>query len=186
MINQNDKYIDGSEYQNLNNMSTENLHGENAVQKLRKMVDKIDIGMLCSNAAEEALHAIPMSRQEVDENGAIYFLFSSESDTYQNVQKNKNVSLLYSDTKNYNFLSINGTAEISSDRARIDRYWNKMMEAWFEKGKDDPTIRILKVTPLAAHYWDNKTNKLVTFFKVAANALTDSQSDIGRHGNLDL
>lgn len=34
--------------------------------------------------------------------------------------------------------------------------------------------------------WDNEPNQLVTFFKVAANALTDSQSDIGRHGNLDL
>ena len=37
-----------------------------------------------------------------------------------------------------------------------------------------------------AHYWDNKSNKLVTFFKVATNAITGSNLDIGREGNLDL
>lgn len=168
------------------NMSTENLHSEEAIDKLKKLVDKIDIGMLCSNIDNGRLHAVPMSRQEVDEEGNIWFLFSSESDTHQHVQHDNKVSLLYSDIKDYNFLSINGTAEISKDQARIDKYWNKMIEAWFEKGKEDPRIRVLKVTPAEAHYWDNKTNKLVTFFKVALSAVSDQQLDIGRKGDLSF
>ncbi len=168
-------------------MSTENLHNSEAIEKLREMVDKIDIGMMCSFAPDcDYPHAVPMSRQEVDEAGNIWFLFSSESETYRNLQKNNKASLLYSHVGDYNFLSINGTTEISRDKERIDKYWNKMVEAWFEKGKEDPRIRVLKVTPHDAHYWDNKSNKLVTFMKIVTSAVSGQQLDIGREGNLNL
>jgi len=168
-------------------MSTENLHRQEAADKLKEMVDKIDIGMMCTFPKDSDYpHAVPMSRQEADEEGNIWFLFSSESETHRNLSTNNKVSLLYAHTGDYNFLSINGTAEISRDPARVDKYWNKMIEAWFEKGKEDPRIRILKVTPDEAHYWDNKSNKLVTLLKVAASAISGQQLDIGREGRLNL
>lgn len=168
-------------------MSTENLKNKEAIEKLRALVDGIDIGMLGTYSPNSKfIHAIPMSRQEIDEEGNIWFLFSSASETYQNLQTNHYVSILYSDIKAYNFLSVNGIATISEDRNRINKYWNKFVEAWFEKGKEDPTIRILKVSPIEAHYWDNKSNKLVSFLKVAASALTGTKLDIGREGDLNL
>jgi len=168
-------------------MSTENLHNQKAIAKLKEMVDKIDVGMLCTYIKGiDYAHSVPMSRQEVDEEGNIWFLFSAESETYQNLQQNKKVSLLYADVSNYNFMSINGSAEISENKDRIEKYWNKFVEAWFEKGKEDPSIRILKVIPSEAHYWDNKSNKLVTFLKVTASAVSGQKMDIGREGELNL
>lgn len=168
-------------------MSTENLNNTEAIEKLKKMIDSIDIGMLSTfTKGTNYPHSIPMSRQEVDDQGNIWFLFSAESDTYQHLQQNKEVSLTFADVKSYEFLSINGTGEVSRDAARIDKYWNDMIAAWFEKGKEDPNIRILKITPAEAHYWDNKTNKLITFFKVAASAVTGSKMDIGREGDLNI
>ena len=168
-------------------MSTENLSSREAIDKLKTLVEKIDIGMMCTNTAEIAnLHAVPMSRQEVDDDGNLWFLFSSQSETYENLQKNNHISVLYSDISNYSFLSLNGIAEISTDQNRIEKYWNKMVEGWFEKGKEDPTIRVLKVIPSEAHYWDNKSNKLVTFFKVAVQVVSGSKLDIGREGDLKI
>lgn len=168
-------------------MSTENLDRAEAIDKLKTLVDKIDIGMMCTNTSDVAnLHAVPMSRQEVDEEGNLWFLFSSESETYKNLQESNQISVLYSDISNYNFLSINGIAAVSQDKARIDKYWNKMIEGWFEKGKEDPRIRILKVSPSEGHYWDNKSNKLVTFLKVAASAVSGQKLDIGREGDLNI
>ncbi|MGC4129015.1 MAG: pyridoxamine 5'-phosphate oxidase family protein [Bergeyella sp.] len=168
-------------------MSTENLNNQEAIEKIKEMVDKIDISMMCSfTSGSDYPHAVPMSRQEVDEEGNIWFLFSSESETHQNLQKNNKVSLQYAHVGDYNFLSIDGTAEISQDQERIDKYWNKMIEAWFEKGKEDPRIRVLKVTPVDAHYWDNKSNKFVTLMKIVASAVSGQQMDIGREGELNL
>lgn len=168
-------------------MSTENLNNREAIDKLKTMVEKIDIGMMCTNTAEVAnLHAVPMSRQEVDDSGNLWFLFSSKSETYENLQKNNHISVLYSDVSNYNFLSLNGVAEVSTDKSRIEKYWNKMVEGWFQKGKEDPTIRVLKVIPSEAHYWDNKSNKLITFFKVAVQEVSGEKLDIGREGDLNI
>ncbi|MFT3703873.1 MAG: pyridoxamine 5'-phosphate oxidase family protein [Agriterribacter sp.] len=168
-------------------MSTENLYSTEAIDKLKSLAKKTDIGMLCTHfTVNEYVHAVPMSTQEVDDAGDIWFLFSSDSETYKHLLLDNAVSLLYSDVRDYNFLSINGTAVISDDKSRIEKYWNKMMDGWFEKGKEDPTIRVLQVTPVEAHYWDNKTNKLVTFLKVAASAISGQKLDIGREGNLNI
>ena len=168
-------------------MSTENLYNKEAIEKLKSLAEKTDIGMLCTHVSgTKHVHAVPMSTQEVDEEGNIWFLFSSDSETYKHLQEDKTICLLYSDIRNYNFLSIHGTAEVSQDEDRIEKYWNKMMEGWFEKGKEDLTIRVMKVMPHEAHYWDNKTNKLVTFFKVAISAVSGQKLDIGREGDLNI
>lgn len=168
-------------------MSTENLNNKEAVEKLKKLVDSIDIGMLSTFPVNSDYpHSIPMSRQEVDIEGNIWFLFSADSDTHNHLMQNKKISITFSDVNSYEFVSLNGVGEIRKDQDKIEKYWNKMMDAWFEKGKEDPNIRILKVTPTDAHYWDNKTNKLVTFFKVAATAVTGIKTDIGREGNLNI
>ncbi len=168
-------------------MSTENLRNDDAIQKLKELVDKIDIGMLCSFPKDDDYpYAVPMSRQEVDEEGNIWYLFSAESNTHQNLLDNPKLSLQLSHVGDYNFLSVNGIGEISSDKDRIEKYWNKFMEAWFEKGKEDPSIRVLKVIPKEAKYWDNKTNKLVTVFKVAVSAISGQSLDIGREGKLNF
>lgn len=168
-------------------MSTENLNNQEAIEKLQEIINKIDVGMLSTYPNNtEYVHAVPMSRQEVDEQGNVWYLFSSESDTFKHLQQSKKVSLLYADQGSYTFLSINGIAEVSSDKARIEKYWNKMMEGWFEKGKDDPTIRVLKVTPLDAYYWSTKSNKVVTLLRVAASAITGQYQDVGLKGELNI
>lgn len=168
-------------------MSLENLYNEEAIEKLKKIVDQTDIGMLSTYPENsDYIHAVPMSRQEVDDEGNIWFLFSSESGTYEHLEQSSKVSLLYSDVRNYSFVSINGIAEVSQDRAKIEKYWNKMVEGWFDRGIDDPRIRVLKVSPDEAHYWDTKSNKLVTFFKVAARAITGKDIEIGEQGDLNL
>jgi general stress protein 26 len=155
-------------------MSTENLHNQEAIDKLKELVDKIDIGMMCTYApGQQFIHAVPMSRQEVDEDG-------------NNLQKDQRVSVLFSDIKSYSFLSVSGRASATRDESRIDKYWNKMMEGWFEKGREDPDIRVLRVMPTDAHYWDTKTNKLVTFLKVAASAISGAKMDVGRDGERDV
>lgn len=168
-------------------MSVENLKNEEAIQKIKDLVNSIDIAMLSTYTESEGYPcSVPMSRQEVDEEGNIWFLFSSESSTYENLQSDQRVSLNFAHVGDYKFLSINGIAEISRDQTRIDKYWNKFNEAWFEKGKEDPSIRVLKVQPLEAHYWDNKANKLTTLLKVATSAISGKKMDIGRQGDIEI
>lgn len=168
-------------------MSTENLNNTEAIGKLQSMVNAIDIGMLSTfSKGSDYPHTVPMSRQEIEDDGSIWYLLSAESDTFKNIEANNKVSIAFAHVGNYHFLSLNGTGKISTDKERIEKYWNSFTEVWFEKGKEDPNIRLLKVTPAEAFYWDNKTNKLMTLLKVATSAITGADLDIGREGKLEL
>ena len=168
-------------------MAEKNLNDKEAREKLKSIVDQIDIGMVCSfNTNSDYPHGVPMSRQEVDEEGYIWYICSAESETFKNIESNPKVSIFYAEPKNYTFLSIAGTASLTRDQQRIDRYWNKMMEGWFEKGKEDPNIRLIQVDPQDAHYWDSDSNMIATIFKMVRNSITGSNEDIGKEGDLNL
>ena len=54
-------------------MSTENLKSQEAIDKIKEMVDDIDICMFSSFPKNAHYpHTIPMSRQEVDNDGNIF------------------------------------------------------------------------------------------------------------------
>ena len=168
-------------------MAEKNINNQEALDKLKSIVDQIDVGTICSFGKESIYpHGVPMSRQEVDNQGNIWYICSAQSDTYKNIENDPRVSVFYADPKNYTFLSINGTAKLSRDQARIDRYWNKMMEGWFEKGKEDPNIRLLCVSPQEAHYWDSNSNMLVNLFNMLKATITGNIEDIGEEGDLNL
>jgi len=168
-------------------MSTENLNKKEGIEKLREMVDQIDIGMMSSFSTDQSYpYVVPMSRQEVDEHGDIWYLFSSDSQSFHNFQADPRVSISFANPSNYEFLTLDGTVQISRDSERIEKYWNKFVEVYFEKGKEDPSIRVLQVTPKDAHYWDTKGNKLTNLLQVAASAITGQKMDLGREGDIQL
>lgn len=149
-------------------------------------MDSIDICLFSTAIKDGKMNTAPMSRQEVDEEGNIWFLANLESSTCQNILSDDKVALHFSNPSNYEFICVQGVASLSSDQARIDKYWNKMMDAWFEKGKEDPCIRIIKVNPEEAQYWETKDGKVLTLLKVAATAISGKEFETGREGKLDL
>ena len=58
------------------------------------------------------------------------------------------------------FASVQGSLSISRDRDVIDRLWNPFIAAWFEGGKDDPTLRLLRMDPEETHVWLNENSLL--------------------------
>jgi general stress protein 26 len=167
-------------------MSQEKFTNKEAIQKLKHLVDNIDICLFCTAIQNGDLHAAPMSRQEVDDEGNIFFLANAESETCKNIEKDKNVALHFSKVSEYEFLAVSGSAKSYHDQALIDKYWNKFMEGWFEKGKEDPSIRIIEVKPNNARFWETKDGKMITFLKVAANAITGSNFETGVEGKIEI
>ena len=110
-------------------MSKDNLNQQEAIDKLKELATKIDIAMLCTQGiGSSQIHAVPMSTQEVDDEGNIWFLLSDKSESFQHLQRDSMVNLLYSDPKNYSFLSIFGSNMLSRDKDKIDKYWNIAMD----------------------------------------------------------
>ena len=68
------------------------------------------------------------------------------------------VTLVYAAKGHDLFASVQGTLKIDTDRAVIDRLWNRYVAAWFEEGKDDPKLCLLRFDPSEAEIWEDASS----------------------------
>ena len=166
-------------------MSTENLYSAEAKEKIKKMAKDIDFAMMATNLTQTPLSVIPMSTKKVDEDGNIWFLSGKDSDHNRDIKNNKEVQLIYSDKGEMQFLSVYGTASIVKEKMILKELYGKTDDAWFD-GVDDPNLSALKIEPKDAYYWDSKSNKIVSLFKMGVGAVTGEKQDVGRKGELNV
>ena len=51
------------------------------------------------------------------------------------------------------FATVHGSVSLDCDRATIDRLWNRFVAAWYEGGKDDPKLTLLRLDADRAEIW---------------------------------
>lgn len=168
-------------------MSTEHIYSpEEGIAKIKELAEGIDFCFFSSDLKSEFIDSTPMSVQEVDDQGYIWFLASKESTKCNNIVKNGTVQLHFAAPNDFKFLAVYGNADLIDDDKRVDRYWNKMTEGWFEKGREDPSIILIRVKPVKSHYWDTKHHKLASYALTLLSAVSGSNTDQGVHGDIDI
>jgi general stress protein 26 len=164
-----------------------NLDQQEAIKKLRDLAEEIDICMFCTNlTVDDGATCRPMSTQQVCEQGNIWFFSEVNSIKNREIEQHKQVQLFYSHPDKNSYMVVNGEAEIVFDKNKTEELWTKMAEMWFEEGKDDPTISLIKVKPTSAYYWDIDGNKMVNFFKMIAFVTSGTNLISSKEGELDV
>jgi len=100
-------------------------------------------------------HAQPMTAQFAsDENpGPIWFFTSKETQLVSELRGSSNGVAHYVSKGHDLFATMHGNLVADNDRATIDRLWNPFVAAWFEGGKDDPKLQLLRFDPERAQIW---------------------------------
>ncbi|HEY0822027.1 MAG TPA: pyridoxamine 5'-phosphate oxidase family protein, partial [Rhizobacter sp.] len=71
--------------------------------------------------------------------------------------------------------------------AKKEQLWNKMNEAWFPQGPQDPDLALVQVQITHADYWDVKSSKLVQLISMAKAAVTGRPPrDMAEHGEIRM
>lgn len=163
-----------------------NLTNEEAVAKLKKIAEATRICMFCTDLSHTPFSTRPMSVQEVDEEGNLWFLSSSDSNKNFEIRQDEQVQLLFANVGDAEYLSVYGKAFIYKDRTTIEEKWSPMAKTWFTEGKDDPNLTVLRVQPEYVYYWDTKNGKMVTMLKIAVGAIIGKTMDGGVEGKLSV
>lgn len=168
-------------------MSKENLQSTEAVKKLKELSEKARVCMFCTELTDLPLKGRPMSIQETDAEGNLWFLSSDDSNKNFEIREDNRVQLFFSNNSDYEYLSVYGEATIYKDRSTIEDKWSEMANAWFD-GKDDPKVAVIRVAPKDSYYWDTKAGKLVTLLSFATAVISGSKTDNddGVEGNLTV
>jgi len=146
------------------------------VERVWQLMDKIGFAMLVTVDGGK-LRARPMSAYVRPNENAVYFLTDARRHKDEQIAEHPGVNLSFADTGGQKYVSVTGTAEISNDRARIKELFTTPAKAWWDS-PDDPQIRLLKVVPDDAEFWDSP-GKVISYVKMAAAAATGSRPDLG-------
>lgn len=98
-------------------------------------------------------HARPMTAQFEDESGPIWFFTARDNGIVQALPKGNRAIATFADKGHDVFATVHGSLSVDNDRAVIDRLWNRFVAVWFEGGKDDPKLTLLRFDPERAEIW---------------------------------
>lgn len=157
-----------------------------AEQKIWSLIKGIHIAMLTTTDPNGSLYSRPMATEQEHFTGELFFLTRAHSEKVQEIRDNSQVNLAYVDTHGSTFVSLNGTASLSRDRARIQELWQPSFKAWFPDGENDLEIAVLTVRVEEAEYWDAPSSAIVRNIRILQRAVRGGEGKVGDHARIPL
>jgi general stress protein 26 len=133
-------------------------HAQELEQQFWKALRSDRTLMLGLDGVEDG-HARPMTAQlETDEHGPIWFFTVKDNAIVQQLAKGDRAIATFSSKGHDLFATIHGRVSLDNDRAVVDRLWNRYVAAWYEGGKDDPKLALLRLDPERAEIWGDASS----------------------------
>lgn len=146
---------------------------------IAEMVKGTRFSMLTFTADNGHLHACPMTAQEQEANGEIWYLGSKSSELVASVRTRPQVNVAFANPSDSDFVSFNGRLELVENAAKVEALWSDLYKAYYPAGQTDPDIQLLCFKPHGAHYWKGD-GKISTLFKMTKAAVTgDAPASLG-------
>jgi general stress protein 26 len=157
------------------------------INKLKKLAEEIETCLFCTSLkTNDGATCRPMEVQKVDEEGNLWFFSDTNSEKNSEIKRDKEVQLFFAHPGISSYMVVNGEAEIIVDRKAIDELWSPIVEIWFDDGREDPTVSLIKVKTKSAYYWDTDGNRMVNFFKMLVSVATGTTLIEGNEGMINV
>jgi general stress protein 26 len=140
-----------------------NRNGETTMHDKQELTAKFwkalrsDMTMMIGLDGVESGHTRPWTAQVEGDHGPIWFFTSTESSLVTKLGSGagvKNRAIATFTSKGHDlFACVHGTLTRDDDRAVIDRLWNRFVAVWYEGGKEDPKLALLRLDLESAEIW---------------------------------
>jgi general stress protein 26 len=163
----------------------EDLSGGKAVGKIKELVKSAKTCFFCTaTTIGDSVGARPMSVQQVDDSGNVWFLSADDSHKNLELASDDAVTLYFQGSPHSDFLMLRGSAAVTRDKEKIKELWEPINKTWFTEGIDDPRITVIKVVPSEGYYWDTKHGTAVAGIKMMIGAAIGKTLDDSIEGKL--
>jgi general stress protein 26 len=162
----------------------EDLSGDKAVARIKDVVDESSTCFFCTGDDSGIPGARPMSVRKVDEQGRLWFLSANDSRKNLEIARDPSVRLYFQGSEHSDFLTLSGSASITTDKAVIEELWSPFIKTWFTGGVDDPRITALVFAPEEGYYWDNKHGAAIAGIKMLVGAAIGKTLDDSIEGKV--
>jgi len=163
------------------------------IDELYALIQKIEVAMFTTRRADGRLVSRPMATQKRDPIADLWFVTDIESHKLDELEQDPEVNLGYFDTRSWEWVSVSGSARISTDRQLIRERYQADWKAWFgaidsvrDGGPGDPRLALILVDAHGAIYMKREKSKPVVLFEVAKAMITGTPPEVGRTRKLNL
>lgn len=162
------------------------------LEELFGLIEDIEIAMFTTRRADGRLVSRPMATQKRDPIADVWFVTDIDSDKMDELASDPNVNLGYLN-KSMEWVSVSGTARISTDREKIRALYQPDWKAWFgaidevrDGGPNDPRLALILVDAERVMYLKHSKAKPVILFEVVKGMITGEQPDVGEVKTVEM
>lgn len=153
-------------------------------RKVAELLKDERIGMFTTTAPDGTMTSRPMAMQEVEFDGDLWFFAGRTSRKVAHVSAKPQVNVATAGSDSW--VSLTGHAIVIDDLAKKKKLWNKVVEAWFPNGPEDPDVVLLRVDAASAEYWDSPGGRIATALSFAKAKMTGQPYDGGENETVRL
>jgi general stress protein 26 len=125
-----------------------------------------------------------MALQEVEFDGDLWFFAERGSRKTAHIAAHPQVNVATAGSSSW--VSLTGHASVVDDLQKKKDLWNKVVEAWFPNGPEDPDVVLLRVEAASAEYWDSPGGRIASAVSFAKAKLTGQRYDGGENERVSL
>ncbi len=103
-------------------------------------------------------HARPMTAIVENERSPIWFFTAMDTAIIRHLADGDRAIATFVSKGHDIYATLHGSLHLDNDRAVIDRLWNPYIAAWFEGGKNDPKLALLRFDAERAEIWQDASS----------------------------
>lgn len=166
---------------------------EKRIDELYDLVEGIETAMFVTQRDDGQLVSRPMATQKRNPVADLWFVTDIESNKIDELDEHPRINLSYFSTKSYEWVSVSGSATISTDRAKIRELYQPDWKLWFGElddvrngGPDDPRLALILVNAESVIYMKREKSKPVVLFELLKGKLTGERPELGSVKSVSL
>ena len=142
-------------------------------------VERHQVGMLglVGNADHQ-----PMTAFVEREHEQIWFFTRADTDLARQIGEGREGMFVFQHKELQ--ACILGELTLRHDEARIGKYWNAVVAAWYPQGKDDPRLTMLCLDCRDANVWLSQAGPVKFAWEIAVANATKHEPHLGGRANL--
>jgi general stress protein 26 len=115
------------------------------------------------------------------DHGPIWFFTARSTELARTLQGARPAFFAFTAKGTALWASVTGQVSAQMDRAVIDRLWSPFVAAWYEGGKEDPELVLLRFDPAGAEIWLDGSSLLAGLkLLLGADPKAQSESNVAR------
>lgn len=120
--------------------------------------------MMTSTTSDGWLHSHPMAVQEVTDDADLWFFIGLQGEQADELRADSKANVAFA--KMGSWLSVAGSVAFVNDREKIDELWDDQVAAWFDGGKDDPNLGLIRFVSASAQHWGQPGGKVAALASI--------------------